>query len=258
MQAVSGSRGARIYDASELDEDFEFVSNTIQDDAAAARLPNRSDTGMWVTTAGINIRDQVRANDNTPLQFKYEAADCRMYYTIANIYNMTRLWQDVAAAAWTDPSLCVAGSTGYPSARNSSSPLAPPPRTAVPGNFDFDVANFATPANNSNGQAGMQAGPSKPSGAITGCPLSSNQCTGTSACLDTGLKCGSGLKYVKACLPRCTSADRKCPNTSECVYDSIAPSKLNAVAGKSAKINSPVYNGHCRPSSATNSLPCPK
>jgi hypothetical protein len=256
MQAVAGSRGARIYDASELDDDFEFVSTTIKDTAAAAQLPNRSDTGMWVTTAGINIRDQVRENDNIPLQFKYEAADCRIYYTISNIYNMTRLWQDVAAAAWTDPSLCVAGSTGYPSARNSSSPLTPPPRTAVPGNLDIDEVNFATPSNNSNGQAGMQAGPSRPSGAIVGC--ANTACPGSAACLPTGLKCGREWKSVLACLPRCTSADPKCPNTSECVYDGVLPSKINAVTGRSASINSPVYSGHCRPVSATSSLPCPR
>jgi hypothetical protein len=259
MQAVSGSRGARIYDVSELDSDFQFVSETIKDSAAAAQLPNRSDTGMWVTTAGINIRDQVRGNDATPLQFKYQAADCRIFYTPANVFNMTRLWRDAATATWIDPSLCVAGSTGFPSARNTSSILPPPPPTAQPPNLKLDLANFVSPAENDTIGApdDLQAGPTRPSGEIFGC-TSNSQCSSGSACLETSLKCGSGFKSVKACLPRCRSNDKSCPRTSQCDYDVLAPSKLNEVSGRSASINSPFYLGHCRPMSPTKGLPCPR
>lgn len=262
MQAVAGSRGARIYDASELDADFEFVSDPmyINDAAAGALLPNRSDTGMYITTAGINIRDQVRANDNVPLQFKYEAADCRIYYTLANIFNMTRLWHDVAAAAFTDASLCVPGSTGFPSALNSSSSSTPPPPpTAKPPVFNLDLINNLRPTDDSPLQTdgSMQAGPTRPTGEIKKC-TSNSDCTTGSACLDTSIRCGGAFKSVKACLPSCRSNDNSCPNTSECDYDRLAPSKLNGVSGRSTNVNQPFYLGRCRPPGPSAKLPCPK
>jgi hypothetical protein len=147
MQAVSGTRGARVYSADALDYDFDFVNSTIGNATATSLLPSRRDSGMWTTYAGFNIRDQIREGDSTPVQFKYEAADCRIYYTLSNVYNMTQLWRDAAAAAWKDSSLCVEGSTGYPTARNTTSDKNPPERTSqAPGlglnpaiKVDFDI-----------------------------------------------------------------------------------------------------------------------
>jgi hypothetical protein len=261
MQAVGGSRGARIYDSSELDSDFDFVSNKIEDSAAAAQLPNRSDTGMWVSTAGINIRDHVRGDDATPLQFKYEAADCRIYYTLDNVFNMTRLWRDAAAAAWDNPSLCVAGSTGFPSARNTSTTLTPPLRTAQPSTFNIELGRSVSPDNDTLPSPDeMQAGPTKSSGQITKC-TSNNNCLGGSKCLPTSLKCGPGSpKPVNACLPECSNM-RPCPNTSKCFYEASAPSKFNAVKAKDNTGNNPTdlsWTGRCRPTAPTLELPCPR
>jgi hypothetical protein len=258
MQAVSGSRGARSYDASELDADFTFVSSTIENDTAAALLPNRSDTGMWINTAGINIRDQVRENDATPLQFKYEAADCRIYYTLANVFNMSRLWRDAAAAAWDDPSLCVQGSTGFPSARNTSSTQSPPPRPAQSLSLDLDVAQSIELAGNDTiGYASdLQAGPQRPTGEIISCK-SNSECGG-GICAETFLKCGARFEPVLACLPRCRSNDRSCPRSSECDYDARAPSKLNQISTKSVSITQPLYLGRCRPMTPSPRLQCPR
>lgn len=256
MQAVSGSRGARVYDASELDDDFSFVSNTIENNTAAALLPNRSDTGVWVTSAGINIRDQVRENDLTPLQFKYEAADCRIYYTVNNVFNMTRLWRDAATAAWNDSSLCVEGSTGFPTARNTTSTQEPPERTAQAPTLDLDLDNaeFVNFAGNDTG--GLAAGGSRPTGDITGCS-SSTQCNGAQ-CLPTVIICNGVRTSVNACLPRCSSADPSCPGSSDCFYEAALTSKLNAVAGRNAVLKRPVQQGHCRPRAATRALACPR
>lgn len=82
----------------------------------------------------INLRDQVRANDPVPLQFKYEAADCRIFYTLRNVWNSTQLWHDTVAAAFDDHSLCTKGSTGF-----SKSPAAapePPESQAFPMDWD--------------------------------------------------------------------------------------------------------------------------
>jgi hypothetical protein len=255
MQAVSGSRGARIYDASEIDADVDFVSETIKNTTAAALLPNRTDTGMWINTAGINIRDQVRENDTTPLQFKYEAADCRIYYTKANIFNMTRLWRDAAAAAFDNPALCVQGSTGFPSARNTSSTLPPPPRPV--GTVDINTAHsIALAGNDTIGYAdSLQAGPERPTGEIISC-RSNSECGG-GLCAETFLRCGSVFKPVYACLPRCRSNDRACPRTSECDYDARAPSKFNSVSTKSASFSQPLYLGRCRPMTPSPRLQCP-
>jgi hypothetical protein len=259
MQAVSGSRGARMYDASEIDADFDFVSETIKNDTAAALLPNRTDTGMWINTAGINIRDQVRENDNTPLQFKYEAADCRIYYTLANVFNMSRLWRDAAAATWDDTSLCVEGSTGFPSARNTSSTQAPPARPAQTVNLSLnDIAQpIGLAGNDTTGYADdLQAGPVRPTGEIKSC-RSNSECGG-GTCAETFIRCNGAFKPVLACLPRCSSNDPSCPKSSECDYNSKAPSKLNQVSGKSASINQPLYLGWCRPMTPSPRLQCPK
>ncbi|KAF2036012.1 peptidase S41 family protein [Setomelanomma holmii] len=125
MQTASGTRGAIVYSAFDLDDDMTFASSI--DNTAEATLPQIRDTGVYTKAAGFNVRDQIRKDETTPLQFKYEAADCRIYYTIANIYNMTQLWHDAATAAFIDPSNCVDGSRGF-STTNNTSPNTPPKR----------------------------------------------------------------------------------------------------------------------------------
>ncbi|KAF2679354.1 hypothetical protein K458DRAFT_408210 [Lentithecium fluviatile CBS 122367] len=126
MQAASGNRGATVYGVDELDEDMQFAREIDEflDDNVNASVPEIRESGMYLLYATLNLRDQVRKDDPIPLQFKYEAADCRIYYTLANAYNFTRLWYDVAAAA-ADPSLCVEGSTGFSTTNNTIS--SPPP-----------------------------------------------------------------------------------------------------------------------------------
>ena len=60
----------------------------------------------------IQIQDQLRKGDetHTPLQFVYEAADCRIFYTRETLLHPEALWK----AAWTanaDRTKCVEGST---------------------------------------------------------------------------------------------------------------------------------------------------
>ncbi|KAI0438974.1 peptidase S41 family protein [Xylaria telfairii] len=156
MQALSGTRGAVLYTAAQLDNDFYNASlivssnnseSSISDTLAA--LVSTRDPGMWINYAGFTLRDQVRSvDDPEPLQLKYQPADCRLYWTIDNVLNFTRLWSDAAAAIWDDPSLCVAGSTGFttkgvgngitkmPPSRLFDAPPSPP---VIPG-IDFDAS----------------------------------------------------------------------------------------------------------------------
>jgi hypothetical protein len=115
MQAPSGSRGARDLSISTLDANIEVTQFllTNQSSPKAAQLPNRTETqSIFVVYGNINLRDQVRKDERIPLQFEYEAADCRIFYTPQTVFNYTALWQMAADSIWTKPSLCIASSTG--------------------------------------------------------------------------------------------------------------------------------------------------
>lgn len=134
MQAASGTRGAFPYTGDQLDKDF-ADANAMSNGSTSEELPRIDatgvrDTGMYISSASLNLRDQVRTADAEaqPLQFKYIAADCRLYYTLENVLNLTQLWGDVARAAWTDSSLCVTNSTGYSTTGNVNPEHSPPAR----------------------------------------------------------------------------------------------------------------------------------
>ena len=107
MQAVGGNRGAQAYTALDIDEDIEVaeILNTTVTDA----LPDRT-VGNYVNFAEFNIKDAVRAGESFPLQFAYEAATCRIFYTQHTVYNYLNLWNYVVDAIWKNPSLCIDGS----------------------------------------------------------------------------------------------------------------------------------------------------
>lgn len=62
--------------------------------------------------ARFNLRNNMHDGDptDTPLQFTYEAANCRLFYTVDDIYDITKTWFRIADAVWgTAP--CVSGSS---------------------------------------------------------------------------------------------------------------------------------------------------
>jgi hypothetical protein len=131
MQTASGNRGAAVYTENDLDNDYRWLKDTVKDETAYAQLPPRDDTGMFTKYLSFNLRDQMRAGDSTPLQFRYEPSDCRLFYTPYNIYNMSRLWRDAAAATWNNTALCVADSTGYSQHAKGGRKLPPKPSADV-------------------------------------------------------------------------------------------------------------------------------
>lgn len=140
MQGAGGSRGASIYYTYELDGDIQFAQEVLEDSifddetASPSFLPNRTtELSVQVTYASINLRDQVRPNETVPLQFAYEAADCRIFYTPSTFYNYSALWQYAADAIWTNPSLCVSGSTGFASPVGVQSDLNGPSPSSSAG-----------------------------------------------------------------------------------------------------------------------------
>jgi hypothetical protein len=59
----------------------------------------------------LNMRDAVREGDDSgvPLQFKYEPADCRLYYTADMMIDMGAMWRAAADAKWLGTADCAAG-----------------------------------------------------------------------------------------------------------------------------------------------------
>lgn len=107
MQAVGGTRGAQAYTTVDIDEDILIAElfNTSVGDV----LPDRS-VGNYVNFAQFNVKDSVRKGEDFPLQFAYEAATCRIFYTQHTVINYLNLWNYVVDAIWRNPSLCVDGS----------------------------------------------------------------------------------------------------------------------------------------------------
>ncbi|CAO2651399.1 Nn.00g039690.m01.CDS01 [Neocucurbitaria sp. VM-36] len=215
MQAVGGNRGAALYSADGLDRHLNQLSSLSKtDDAVLASVPQLLDTGyrdsgVYTTVLGVNLRDQIRGSDPVPLQFKYEAADCRIFYTLGNVYNMSRLWRDAVSAAFDDRSLCVEGSTGY----SNSSKLAPTPPSeqSVAPDFDFGEPDSVLIGDDFDLSGGLQ-GESKAarSNQITLCTSScaiNARCRNVllSSCKSPGVR-----NYFKRCVP-ITEGQSYCP-----------------------------------------------
>jgi hypothetical protein len=259
MQAVSGTRGAAVYSADALDYDFDegMMYSPVEKPGVASQLPNRTDTGMWIKYAGLTIRNQVRGTELTPLQFQYQAADCRIYYTLETIYNMTQLWHHAAHAAWDDGSLCVQDSTGYPTARNNTSAKSPPSaiRGAAPTAFDFSPQPFAS--NTTFELLDLKHANTKLAGDITLCD-ENNACT-IGNCRWMKLKCYGEDKMVPACLPTCQTTGRDqradCKGVDNyCDISGVAQTKYNGQEGDWGT-NSVFYDGYCK---SFNTKFCPK
>jgi hypothetical protein len=111
MQAPSGNRGAAYYTSGDIDININYTESI--NTTTVDHLPIRTDNDFYITRLGVNLRDQIRKSEYVPLQFLYEAANCRIFYTPQTIYNYTNLWNYAANAIYSKPELCVRGSTGY-------------------------------------------------------------------------------------------------------------------------------------------------
>lgn len=78
--------------------------------------PQESMTRVGDSSSTIQIQDQIRKGDSsqTPLQFIYEAADCRLFFTPKTLLDPKAMWT-ATWAAFTDDSKCVPGSTKHKS-----------------------------------------------------------------------------------------------------------------------------------------------
>ncbi|CAG8981809.1 hypothetical protein HYALB_00004752 [Hymenoscyphus albidus] len=64
----------------------------------------------------INLRNQIRkSQQDVPLHFVYQTAECRFFYTAKMLTDYSVLWQYAADALWSNQGLCAQGSTNHTS-----------------------------------------------------------------------------------------------------------------------------------------------
>ncbi|KAI0550335.1 hypothetical protein F4679DRAFT_542972 [Xylaria curta] len=123
MQVMGGVRGAQAYEFSDIDNDISvasfLVSNdpslltkaqiTLADDVLPIGVKNLP---LVIYGGGFNLRNAYQEGaDYLPLQFDYQASDCRLFYTAENVANPASTWSDAKDAIWGDAG-CVSNSTG--------------------------------------------------------------------------------------------------------------------------------------------------
>lgn len=128
MQGVAGSKGAQVYAYGDIAQIINSLPAALEDIIAQGISPPALPAPMYrldpsgdfplgdPTTMAqgtrFNLRNNMHDGDAsfTPLQFQYEATNCRLFYTAADQYDITGLWERVADVAWGNGK-CVAGST---------------------------------------------------------------------------------------------------------------------------------------------------
>ena len=126
MQFASGSRGAQAYYNVDLDADVE-VGEILN--ASITPLPQDSSLiDFYINYAQLNIKDSIRKGEDFPLQFGYEAADCRIFYTTWTVYNFENLWNYVIDAFFRNPELCISGAANETNSITGTDETGPTPK----------------------------------------------------------------------------------------------------------------------------------
>ncbi|KAF7563934.1 hypothetical protein G7046_g200 [Stylonectria norvegica] len=137
MQSVAGTRGSNALEWAVLSDliagvvDILSKNSTIVDNVVndleislqqVSELPPLFSEAPWnIHSGGCNSLDEIRAaSPDVPLQFTYEAADCRLFYTTAMVKDITQLWRKAAQFMDGDSSVCIKGSTNGPGAKRNS------------------------------------------------------------------------------------------------------------------------------------------
>ncbi|KAF2786169.1 hypothetical protein K505DRAFT_260463 [Melanomma pulvis-pyrius CBS 109.77] len=140
MQGVSGSKGSQVYTWTQVYSEAERAFINLPEEMQVKL--NDTDLGKLVYTTRplsrtayqasgasasvINLRDNIRDDDTgaVPLNFVYEAADCRLFYTADMVRDVEAVWKKTVDARWGDSNkVCVDGSTGDKSAAQGKAVL---------------------------------------------------------------------------------------------------------------------------------------
>jgi hypothetical protein len=246
------TRGASSYKTETLDRDIDFARRILEYfDEDSNFIQNRT-LDSRVISAGINLRDQVRKGGDIPLQFLYEGADCRIFYTPETVYNYTALWQYAADAMWNDPQKCVTGSMGYSSV-NGTKTAAPAQDILPPANSGPPVkmgAHIAAIIANDDLKAEPATSSAEVIKSYDGTPCNSkHQCREDYYCFLKFKLCDDGkMKTVPTCLDRCaTNEDDTCDVGRYC---QALPTKKNPKYGAKSSM------GYCTQANAPTKNSC--
>lgn len=121
MQTIGGSKGGEVISLSTIPIYLQTMMNITAsfgiDSLDHDSLKKLANPDVLLTRAGdassrIQVQDQIRKGDEsgTPLQYIYEDADCRIFYTTKMLLQPESAWA-AAWSAYTDDSKCVKGST---------------------------------------------------------------------------------------------------------------------------------------------------
>ncbi|KAH8730155.1 hypothetical protein GQ44DRAFT_607285 [Phaeosphaeriaceae sp. PMI808] len=126
IQTITGSKGGEVipmftfpqYAGNMINISTSIGLASAKNDATLATLANVPRIAVRVGDASSRVQsqDQVRKGDKTatPLQFIYEAADCKIFYTAETYADPDAAWKQ-AWNAIQDDSKCVSGSTKHKS-----------------------------------------------------------------------------------------------------------------------------------------------
>jgi hypothetical protein len=116
IQAIGGTKGVNNYAFGFIQQTVQYAvkfdpslnTSILMDDYYNDIVFTRAISGA----GGVNSRDGLRVNDTSgiALQFQYEEADCRLYYTPEMTVDITALWKSAADAQWGNSGKCVASS----------------------------------------------------------------------------------------------------------------------------------------------------
>jgi hypothetical protein len=73
-------------------------------------LPERVND-LFIFLSAVNVREFMHKEQDLPLQFVYDAVNCRLYYTKDTTFNQTALCMSATEAIKSLERLCVPGST---------------------------------------------------------------------------------------------------------------------------------------------------
>jgi hypothetical protein len=130
MQGVAGSKGSQVYDFGQVYAEASQVYQAVPERQAELNATEMGELvnalrplmrSAWTSDGDcrsrINLRDSIRIGDEseTPLEFVYEASDCRLWWTSDMVRDVTALWKKVASVQWggEKEKLCVKGSTNH-------------------------------------------------------------------------------------------------------------------------------------------------
>ncbi|KAK6085180.1 peptidase S41 family protein [Seiridium cupressi] len=155
MQAIGGVKGAQVLEYTNI---VQTVSAAVGVNSGqipyGLPVPTTLTSPLLYRSGRLNWLNAYSMNDtDTPLQFVYEAANCKRFYRVQNLVDIRTIWMDAADVAWGGAQ-CVDGSTVNEDGTISGEALEysdnvrpTAPFAAVPGSPGSEASKLGTGSN---------------------------------------------------------------------------------------------------------------